>query len=112
MGITERDRSRLAALIALVKPANSLAARIDNLSDDQREFYHEWKARCDRWVARCKAQCNDDDEREGLPYARALEGYGPTLREDVFTALYGPRMTIPITASDLDAVNIYNDHRG
>jgi hypothetical protein len=108
--ITERDKRRLDALIAIVKPANSLAARIDSLTDDQRNYYDEWKAHCDRWNARCKAQCDDDDEREGRPYARTLDGFGPDLRDDIYTALYGPKPIIPFTATNDDAARIYKDY--
>jgi hypothetical protein len=87
MAITERIRNRLDALFAIVKPANSIAARIDSLTDEQREYFEWYKARCDLWMIKCKAQC-DDDEREGRPYARMLDGFGPTLRDDVHTALY------------------------
>jgi hypothetical protein len=112
MRITERDRKRLDALIALLKPADSVAARIETLTDDQRRYYLDWKAHFERWMTRCKLACDDDDEREGRPYARALDGFGPYLREDIYTALYGPRRTIPITSTDDDAARIYNESRG
>lgn len=37
--ITQRDRNRLKALIAIIRPKHSLAARIDSLSDEQRNHY-------------------------------------------------------------------------
>jgi hypothetical protein len=110
--ITERDKRRLDALIAIVKPANSLAARIEMLTDEQRDYHTAWKVHCDRWMRKCKAQCDDDDEREGRPYARMIDGFGPYLRDDIYVALYGTRAVIPITATDDDAARIYNDCRG
>jgi hypothetical protein len=113
MPVTERDRTRLAALQAIVKPANSLAARIDTLTDEQRRWYIGWKAHCERWMSKRKRTGDDDDDREGRAYQLTLDNFGPVdLRDDIRTALYGPKPTIPIAASDLDAVNIYNFYRG
>jgi hypothetical protein len=112
MPVTVSDRKRIDAIAAILKPTNSIASRIETLTDEQRDCYAAWKEYRDRWIARCKAQCNDDEEREGLPYARTSEGYGPTLREDIYTALYGPKRTIPITSTDDDAARIYNESRG
>jgi hypothetical protein len=104
MGITERDRSRLAALIALVKSANSLAARVDALNEDDRKIYDRYSERMKEFIAR-----NDIDENgeRGNSWARSIEGYGPTLREDIQTTIYGPKRVIPIGATDDQAQQIF-----
>ena len=77
MPINERDKRRLDALIAIVKPANSLAARIDMLTDDHRDWFREWNAHCKKWLLK-----NDDED--GRAYKLTLDGYGPVeLREDI-----------------------------
>jgi hypothetical protein len=96
--ITERDKTRLDALIAIVKPANSLAARLDTLNDDQRDWYDGWKAHCERWMSR-------NDERA---YEITLNGGGPiSLREDITTALFGEMPRILKTDDDDKAAQIY-----
>jgi hypothetical protein len=80
MGITERDKKRLDALFEIIKPPNSLSARRDTLSDDQRDFYDGWKAHCERWLHR-------NGERG---YELTLNGYCPVeLRHDIIIALFG-----------------------
>ncbi|MCP1843623.1 hypothetical protein ACVIHI_003459 [Bradyrhizobium sp. USDA 4524] len=101
-------KKQIAALLAVVKPAHSLAARLDALSPDDRAHYERWKTRHDEWFERCKARRDDEIEVEARPYARMLEGYGPpTMRRDVETALFGEMPRILSTASDDDAAIIY-----
>jgi hypothetical protein len=96
--ISERDRKRLDALIAIVKPANSLAARIDTLSDDQRDWYDGWKVYCERWM-------RGHGERA---YKLTLEGFSPVgLREDISIALFGETPRILETDDDNKAAQIY-----
>ncbi len=99
MGVTERDRTRLDALIAIVKPANSLAARLDTLSDGQRDWYDGWEAHCEQWMRR-------NGERA---YELALCGFRPVgLRSDISTALFGEMPRILKTHSDSEAAAIYH----
>jgi hypothetical protein len=99
--VTERDKRRLDALIAIVKPANSLAARLDSLTDDQRNWYEGWKTHCERWMRK-------NGERA---YQRILEGYGPAgLREDIGIALFGELPRILQTDDDEKAAQIYQRH--
>jgi hypothetical protein len=98
MPVSDRDRSRLAALIAIVRPAKSLAARVDMLSDTDRNFYEEWKARCERWMLRYP---------DGEAYEKHLDGYGPKLLDDVSIALIGEIPRILKTHDDSDAAQIY-----
>jgi hypothetical protein len=92
--ITERDKRRLDALIAIVKPANSLAARLDTLTDNERDWYNGWKAYCDRYIQR---------HSDGDAYAKHLDGYGPFggLRDDIKIALFGETPHI-IVSDDID----------
>jgi hypothetical protein len=106
--ISDRDRSRLAALVAHIKPANSLAARLATLADEQRDCYARWKAINERWFERCKARHDDEIEIEARPFAYMLQGYGPpTLRQDVHIALHGPDTQIATRASEQEAAQSY-----
>ncbi|WP_262048192.1 hypothetical protein [Bradyrhizobium sp. Bra78] len=108
MPITERDRNRLAAIIAQLKPPNSLAARLDTISDDDRAYFARWDARFTRWIEGCKAKHDDEIEIEARPYARMLEGYGPPMmRRSVEISLIGEPPTIPLHASDEQAAQIW-----
>lgn len=120
MPISDRDRSRLAALIAIVKPAQSLAAKLETLTDERRYCYARWEARYKQWIERCKAQCPEDEDPDAYLYSRSLEdddygpklpreNYEPKLRRDVRIALYGPDRLIPITAGEIEAARIYMD---
>jgi len=95
--VTDRDRQRLDALIAIVKPVNSLAARLDTLTDADRNYYDEYKARCERWMLRYP---------DGGAYEKHLDGYGPKLRDDI-SALLGEMPGILKTHNDSDAAEIY-----
>lgn len=98
MPVTDRDRQRLEALIAIVKPANSLGARIDTLNDEQRDWYDGWNAHCDRWMRR-----NDEHA-----YELMLNGYGPVgLRKDIAIALFGETPRILASDDDRRAAEIY-----
>jgi hypothetical protein len=106
--ITERDKSRLAALIVLVRPARSIAARVQTLTDDQRAIYDGWNVRREQWVERCKSDCDDDNERDGRPYELDLQGRCPApLRRDISEAVFGKVPRIPIAASDDQAQRIF-----
>jgi hypothetical protein len=97
--VTERDKRRLDALIAIVKPANSLAARIDKLTTDQRDWYDGWKAHCERWM-----RINSDDRA----YELTLSGFGPVgLRDDISIALFGEMPRIFQTDDENKAAEIY-----
>ncbi|MBR0845227.1 hypothetical protein JQ607_33995 [Bradyrhizobium liaoningense] len=113
MPVSDRDRSRLAALIAIVKPAHSLAAKLETLTGEQRDYYERWKASNERWFERCKAKHDDEIELEARPYAQMLEGYGPpSMRRDVETALFDETPRVLLTDTEADAArkwNIYND---
>jgi hypothetical protein len=105
--VSARDKSRLAALIAIVKPANSLAARLDTLSIDDRAYYESWKEYVHRWVSNAMRTA-DPDDREAHLYHLHLQGYGPaSLRKDIRIALFGEIPCIPITATDDDALRVF-----
>jgi hypothetical protein len=96
--VTDRDRQRLEALIAIVKPSRSIAARLDMLTDDDRNYFDEWKARCERWMRRYP---------DGEAYEKHLDGYSPQLRDDISVALFGEMPRILKTHNDSDAAQIY-----
>ncbi|MCP3389690.1 hypothetical protein NLM27_12990 [Bradyrhizobium sp. CCGB12] len=103
-------KKQLAALRAIVKPAQSLAARIDRLTDEQRDGYVRWEAQYQRWFERCKTHI-DDYEADARPYACTIErDTSPTLRRDVRSALYGPDQRIPAKATEDEAARLYLDY--
>lgn len=110
MPVSDRDRSRLAALIAIVKPAHSLAAKLETLTDEQRDYYARWKARYERWIEGCKAHHDDEIELDARPYAYSLQGHGPpALRRDVKTALFGEAPKILKTDTEDTAARKWMD---
>ncbi|MCK1524747.1 hypothetical protein [Bradyrhizobium sp. 17] len=110
MPITERDRNRFGAIIARIKPPRSLAARLDIIEDEQRNYYARWKARFDQWLDRCKAKHDDEIEIEARPYANMVAGQGPpAMRRSVEIALFGASPTVPLNASDEQAAQMWLD---
>lgn len=102
MPISDRDRARLAALILLVRPARSIAARVQRLSDEHRDWYQGWVNYWQQWIAR-----NPDGEAYGL----TLQGYGPTrCRPDISVTLFGELPRILDTLSDDQAQQVYRDY--
>lgn len=98
MPITERDRQRLQALIAIVKPADSISARLDTLAETDRNYYDEWKARREHWMRRYP---------DGEAFEKHLDGYGPQLRDDISVALFGETPRILKTDDYQRAQEIY-----
>jgi hypothetical protein len=96
--LTERDRSRLDALIEIVKNANPLAARVDTLTDDQREWYDGWKARLDRFI---------EQHPDGEAYEMYLKGFGPRLPHTIGVVLFGEAPRILTSDDDRRAAEIY-----
>lgn len=101
MPVTERDRSRLAALIAIVRPARSLAARVDALGDDHREIYDRYSECMKDFIAR--NDIDPDTDECGNAWAMVLRGYGPRLPEPIATALHDATPQILKTDTDDNA---------
>ena len=80
MPVTERDRSRLAAIVAIVKPTDSLASRLETLTDNQREHYENWHSRYRKFI---------DQNPDGKAYELAMDGFDPCLPTDIREALFG-----------------------
>ncbi|MBN9147179.1 MULTISPECIES: hypothetical protein [unclassified Nitrobacter] len=98
--IKDRDRKYIEAIIA--KYENSIFARIEKLTAEQREGYALYCWRLSRWETNTKAECPRDYENpDEWLYVRALAGYGPNLREDIETALFGNAVQILETDSEL-----------
>ncbi|MET4603436.1 hypothetical protein ABIB90_002914 [Bradyrhizobium sp. JR4.1] len=112
MPIGDRDRNRLAALIAIVKPAHSIAAKLEAITDEQRNSYAGWEARHERWIEWCKAQHDDEiEDDDARPYAYSLQRYPPpTLRREVETALFGQAPKILKTDTEADAARKWMDY--
>lgn len=92
-------RRRILALDRLVNPANSIGAKLAKLSDDQRRAYENWREQC--------KHCCETNPR-GSAYARLLsEDDAPTLRPDVYMALFGPTTVIPADATDAQAADAF-----
>ncbi|MCA6120343.1 hypothetical protein J6500_00265 [Bradyrhizobium sp. WSM 1704] len=110
MPVSDRDRNRLAALVAIVKPANSLAARLDAITDEQRAYYATWEARYERWIEWCKAQHDDEIEVDARPYARMLEhDTSPRLHRDVEAALFDETPKILLSDTEETAARKWMD---
>ncbi|MDH2403193.1 hypothetical protein QCM77_25065 [Bradyrhizobium sp. SSUT18] len=105
MGITDRDRKRLAALILLIRPA-----RVEALLPADREAYDRYAERMSDWIKACEAR-NDMDEIEpaARPYAKMIDGYGPQLPSAITIALFGKLPRILTTMSDVEATQIWFD---
>ncbi|MET4802577.1 hypothetical protein [Bradyrhizobium sp. LB11.1] len=102
-------KKQLAALAVQIKPPHSLEARLNALTDEQRDFYWYWHQRYGDWLKRCLA-LDDDNEPDARPYARMLEhDTSPRLRRDVRIVLYGSDRLIPITADEIESARIYMD---
>ena len=109
MALTERIRNRIDALFAILKPANSLASRVDALSEDDRQIYDRYSDRMKDFIAR-----NDIDENgeRGNAWARSIEGYGPHLPDRIYSALFGTTPQILKTDTNDIAARKYDDCRG
>lgn len=104
MPVSERDRSRLQALILLVRPARSIAAHMQRLSDEQRDWYQGWAAHWAQWMQR-------HDDEDGRAYGATLQGFGPIqCRPDIHAALFGATPQILKTDDDDTAARKYTDH--
>lgn len=104
MPVSERDRSRLSALLATLRPAHSLAARVERLSADHREIYEHYH---DRMSAFIKRNDTDEDGHKGNAYATILCGYGPQLPDDISVALIGEIPHILTTDDENTAMQKY-----
>lgn len=93
-------KKRLAALLAVVKPAHSLAAKLDTLNEDDRARYSLYAERLSAFVARHDI---DPDGNAGNAYAMTLRGYGPRLPEMIGKALFGDEPKILLTDTETDA---------
>ena len=96
--LNERDKRRLEALIAAVKPSHSIAARLDTLSDDHRDHYDWCKARLDRFI---------EQHPDGQAYEMYLKGFGPRLPNAIAIALFGPTPHILNTDDENTAMQKY-----
>jgi hypothetical protein len=102
-------KKQLAALLLIAKPPNSLAARLDALSDDDRAAYERYSERLLQWIKASEERNDMDDiEPAARPYARMIDGYGPQLSARISNALY-PMITISKDASDEQAAQIWFD---
>lgn len=104
MPVSERDRSRLSALLATLRPAHSLAARVERLSADHREIYDQYVQRMREWIDRNDI---DSDGNRGNAWAMVIRGYGPQLSDDIATKLIGPTPRILASADDNSAQQTY-----
>lgn len=100
--ITERDKKQLEAIIAIVKPAHSLEARLDALNETDRAQYDHYAQRMSAFIARNDI---DADGNAGNAYAMTLRGHGPQLTKAIATTLFGetPRLLLIDTTDDTAA---------
>lgn len=94
-------RSRLRALTAIIRPYDSLAARIERLNPDIRKEYDAHRARSKEWF-------EQRETTSGGAYHAMLEGDDPpSTPRIVRDALFDPTPTIPETATIDEAAEIY-----
>jgi hypothetical protein len=81
-------KRRLALVNAAIRPANSIAARLRQLTSEQQAIYSEWQRVHERWVERFV-------KPDGI-WRAYLDGYvGPQLPHDIHRVLFGeqPQLT-------------------
>lgn len=99
-------KKQLAALLAVVKPAHSLAAKLETLNGDDRARYDLYSERLSAFIARNDI---DSDGNAGNAYAMTLRGYGPRLLETIGKALFGEEPRILLTDTETDAARKWMD---
>lgn len=100
-------RGRLDKLFATIRPPGSLAAKLEKLSDDERETFEAWERLSKKWIARHSAF-----EPDGA-YRALLNGtIPPILPEPIRVKLFGPLPPlIPADASVDDAARMYAEYK-
>lgn len=92
-------RRRIEAITAAIRPADSRAARIVNLTEQQHYWYQQWRESLDEWH---RAHPGEQ------AYRRMLDGDPvPKLCRDVAEVLGIITATIPETATVADAAEVY-----
>lgn len=72
---------RIAAIEAVVRPRDSLAARLQQLTPQQLATYRQWQAARDEWARRFNNPAS--------LYSAILDGFtGPQLPSDIATVLW------------------------
>lgn len=104
MPVSDRDRNRIAALILLVRPAHSIAARVQALNETDRAQYDRYAERMSTFIARNDI---DQDGNPGNAYAMTLRGYGPQLTRAIAMTLFGETPKILLNASDEQAAQLW-----
>lgn len=105
--ITASDRKQLDALIAIVRPAHSLAAKLETLTDEQRARYDRHSECMLAFIARNDI---DEDGKRGNAYAMTLRDYGPRLPSPIATALFGDMPKILKTDTEADAARKWMEY--
>lgn len=100
-------KKQLAVLLAVVKPAHSLAAKLDMLNEDDRARYGLYCERLSAFIARHDI---DSDGNAGNAYAMTLRGYGPRLPETIGKALFGETPTIRLIDTEDDAARKWMEY--
>lgn len=100
-------KKQLAALLGVVKPTHSLAAKLDTLNEDDRARYDRYSEHLSSFIARNDIDADGD---AGNAYAMALRGYGPRLPETIGKALFGETPEIFKTDTDDDAARKWMDY--
>jgi hypothetical protein len=100
-------KKQLAALLAVVKPAHSLAAKLDTLNEDDRARYDRYSDDLSAFIARNDI---DADGNAGNAYAMTLRGYGPRLPEPIGKALFGETPAIVTRDTDDDAARKWMEY--
>ncbi len=96
-------RKRIAALANAIKPPpNSLEARIERLSPDERTAYSQHRDRVAAWIKR--------NANRNL-YEAILAGEGPVMPKALSEKLTGPTPAITVDMTIAEAAEIYSHFR-
>ena len=103
MTVSQRDRNRIDAITAQIKPRYSLLSRLDLLTEHGRDHFNQWRRYCDDFLH------HHEDEAPGDAYRMHLDSYGPfgRLSAEISVALFGPVPSIQSSASEEEACLIW-----
>jgi hypothetical protein len=92
--------------VGIVRPPNSLAAKLELLSDDEREIFEAWQRLSKKWQARHSAT------EPGGAYRTLINGtMPPLLPEPIRLKLFGPLPTLSADATVEQAARIYSEYK-
>jgi hypothetical protein len=90
---------------AIIRPANSMGARLKRLTPEQRAIYDEYQRVYDRWWARA-TRFRDPGDVAGLIINGEI--VGPELPLDVQRVLFDEQPALPANATEQEIADAYH----